>query len=571
MKKKKGKKMIDPKDIEKMSAADRQALMQKLMQAEQEAQQPKRKRLHRGRPSELTDAQTEWLVEHVGIPADLVGDERRIKLSNAKGRPQRILSQKIAHYGEPLYTREIFRKELGDKAVYAIGWVGDDRQAKVIICECLAMTAANSTVIRIPYEDDKNAAIEKAKALVDEVNFDTGSDNAFFSIEQYFDIVRNIKTMSPSKMPRRVGFALALAYLKAGYTEKDTATLYFWESVCQSLQNDLLPPDQNGFGYADFFDAWIDRLVADIKNGGKVGKKTIRKKTETLGKALKEYKRKMKPKYYPDDLIDLMTESKEAVIRRHGDDLRDEDNYPALPLSDVTTILESAWNLDTALYNRIILQLSTMVRVIEIDRLTKDYLLHNDTLCYRQQINGEYLSTKTIGKVDRSDLINPNTSIVTRIIMKHFNFQLDRKNVDSFWNVNNAMRKSLKTKDGHERSLRTTGATMAMFGEGSNVCVKTSYRDVQNRMAHKTAQMVTTVYAKNRPADSEGMTVDAYLNACPMTLKNGKEYHLHTIDNAWDLWLLRDFMNRYGLEKVKPMIFAEVKEKEVVEVEAMVF
>jgi len=566
--------MIDPKAIAKLTAEERQALILELqlVQAEQEEQKPKRKNLHRGRPSELTDVQTEWLVEHVGIPADLVGDERRIKLSNAKGRPQRVLSQKIDRYGDPLYTREIHRKELGDKSVYAIGWVGDDCRSAAIICECIAMTSANSTVIHIPYGDDKKAAIEKAKAMVDEVNFDTASDNAFFCVEQYFDVARNIKTISPSKLPKRVGFALALAYLRS-YKEDDVTALKLWESVCQSLQNDLLPPDQNGFGYADFFETWTARFVRDLKNGGKVSKTHIRKKTEILGKALKQYMKKVATKHYPKDIIDLMTEAKDNVIKLHSDDLRDEDNFPALPLSDVKTMLESAWNQNPALYNRIILQLSTYVRVIEAGRLDKCYLLANDTLNYRQEVNGQYLTTKTMGKVKRSDLVNPKTSIITRVIMKHFGFKVDRKEVDAFFSVNNAMRKSLKTADGHERSLRTTGATMAMFGENSDVCVKTFYRDVQNRMAHKTAQMVTTVYAKNRPADSEGLTVDVYLSSQKMTLKaeDGAGYHLHMTDNAWDLWLLRDFMGRHGKDLVKPLILAEVKEKEVVEQEDMVF
>ena len=68
------------------------------------------------------------------------------------------------------------------------------------------------------------------------------------------------------------------------------------------------------------------------------------------------------------------------------------NKYPALPLSDVQKILDAAWNGDEALYHRIILQLSTCVQVVEMDRLSKDHLLDDGLLCYDRKINGVWIA-----------------------------------------------------------------------------------------------------------------------------------------------------------------------------------
>jgi hypothetical protein len=99
-----------------------------------------------------------------------------------------------------------------------------------------------------------------------------------------------------------------------------------------------------------------------------------------------------------------------------------------------------------------------------------------------------------------------------------------------------------------------------MWASTSDNFKKISYLDVQNRMAHINSSMITEVYAKNRPKDYDDKTVDEYLDT-PCIEIDGKD--LSQYENAWDLWLLGDLISKLGKDKIKPLVTAEIKSKEM--------
>jgi hypothetical protein len=521
-----------------------------------------------GRPSKLTTQEKEWLLSYLDIdPSEYDPDELRILLSNHRGRPMRLLGQRIQKLGNPIYTKDIFRKEISFR--FGIACVFDDVANKRLIVEFIAISNGTySPSYEYKYDvSNKQSLIKKAEKLIAEIDLDkNASNNPFNGVKDYLDAAKDFKKnkfVNRDAVPNRVGFALAVAFINKGYTEKNENELQDFDYVCQSLRNRELPPDKQDFDYQEYCDDCVESFVYNVRTGAFVGKTTMSTKAAKLALAIDCYRRKLGLKYYPAEIDKILQASIDVKIRKFKDVLPKKKNHPPLILSDIKSILDMASNLKTPnLYFRILLQLSTGLRVIDIPKLCKEHLLSTGQLCYNQIVSGQpdYLVTKTEDKVDPSELVNPTTSIVTRIILKYFDHQISESDADKFWFCRSTVRQNLTSKDAYERTLRTTCATYLMWASTSDNFKKISYLDVQNRMAHINSSMITEVYAKNRPKDYDDKTVDEYLDT-PCIEIDGKD--LSQYENAWDLWLLGDLISKLGKDKIKPLVTAEIKSKEM--------
>jgi hypothetical protein len=97
-----------------------------------------------------------------------------------------------------------------------------------------------------------------------------------------------------------------------------------------------------------------------------------------------------------------------------------------------------------------------------------------------------------------------------------------------------------------------------MFANGSEIARKVSLAMLQARMTHRDGIQIAKTYAKEAPPDTAGVHEDDYFQTAPMELDG---ILLHKIDNAWDLFLLRDFISRHNTPEVKNQIKEVVTEK----------
>lgn len=547
-----------------------QKALAELQRKEQMKAKIPEKQERRGRPELWTVEDKAWVIDHLKLDTH-DAKELQIALSNARGRPIRLIKQKTVKFGKPLHTREIYRNEL-TSCPYGIGCVFENVQAKTIISEFITISSENyNQVITTEYNNEnRTQKVLDAMAAIDAINLDKRPyDNPYNGVRDYIDIANTLKKSGYShptdQLPTRVGFALALAFVCKGYKPDNKDELLKWDFVCQSLQNIELPKDVPDFNWDTFLEQCIQAFSRHLVRNQRTSRKGISSKAHLLATAIFHFKEKLRLKHYPTEIFKKIEELTENVIRSLSGELYVEDNYPALPLTDVKTILDAAWNVDQRLYHRIVLQLSTAIRVNEINRLSVDFLdKSNNRMIYNRAVNGVFLSAKTTNKVDRRKLANAQTSLVTRVVLKNFDFKADAEIIEKFWQLGSDLRKALITEDGFERSLRTTAATNLMYGTTSRICVKTDYSDVQARMSHINPHQVTTRYAKQPPVDIDrARNIDEYLSIRPLILENGKQYKIHATENAWDLWLLRDFINRHGLKAVQKFIYDEIKEVEV--------
>jgi hypothetical protein len=194
-----------------------------------------------------------------------------------------------------------------------------------------------------------------------------------------------------------------------------------------------------------------------------------------------------------------------------------------------------------------------------MQRLSNIFLLRDCTLDYRSKRHisslGEedFLSIKTSKKIAREELTNPRTSIITRVILRHFTRyeSPSEQQLKNFWEALKTELKDSRFRNGKiqrkglivARALRTTAATMLRFTRETLFFPRFENEDIAARMTHATTLTIEQVYARNPPPDSGGMAPHVYLGFGEKMLVNGCE--ISSQDTAWDSWLLRDVINRF--------------------------
>lgn len=225
-----------------------------------------------------------------------------------------------------------------------------------------------------------------------------------------------------------------------------------------------------------------------------------------------------------------------------------EDNHPFVPIEQLTKILQVAFNENINLYDFIVLSLTTGLRPEEMRRLIKfktAYLKSDRSLNYKhlnphKSVSNIFLTKKTEAKVKRSDLSDPLLSIVGHIILKNCNpmiepeFFFEKKSPEHF---------RVKHEDlepYYERTLRTTCATMLAFCDKAKVGRADLYT-VKARLAHKDLKMAIERYAKHPPTES--LKPEVYFGITGLKHQDSG-MDLGNGESLWDMWLLRDWINR---------------------------
>lgn len=379
----------------------------------------------------------------------------------------------------------------------------------------------------------------------------------------------------------------------------------------------LIDAKLNSTARAAIIRQWLPPLAFNVAeaDGSFVTARTMLKRIcmikECLAKAHKHFGSLFSE--YAFDVGDIIDSETKAFMndKTNMERFNLSDNYPALPLNTVKILLAAAFKTNQMLYNRIILQLSTCLRNEEINRLNPKHLLPNGTLDYseRPAAGLEQLSQKTAPKRNGSAtvFVNPPTSVVTRVIMKgghKFSKRTDLKKGDEdiafnafekaealFWEPGGEIRKLLSAafKDAllgddsattelqgrdalqadrtHQRTLRTTGATMLRYGLTSRICIPIEPKVISERMAHIDGTMIEKVYANGRPIDSKGsQTPDDYITIDALEIEgpDGKLVKIADNEYLWDAWLLEEFFTRYAAgskqeaKKIAQQIFDEL-------------
>ena len=547
-------------------------------EAKKTSKSSKKKPETRGRKSVLSKREAEWIISHCNIDiSNMTPVEISTKIASLRNRPSREGNRLKKSLGTPLSESDSKNSNL-TSCRYGVYLVFDKSDTSEILG--IHVSIAKRSNFSFPYDMEvpgsKKEALREANNLLKEINSEFRSlDSMLIEFEQYIQLAAELlKKAHISKSDlrphcSRVGFAVALAWIR---DSPPVSQKPIYEATVKSLSNRRIPTEERDFNYGAYIFKAIESFARSIQTGKYITESYLRLKSKPLRRGIEELHTLFKHHNNSfGNFIEVFDVELERVARKYADDLRDEESYPPFPLSDIEKLLEAAANTSMKLYCRIIVQLSTCLRIDEMDKFHGDgWLLNDGTLRYstKNPRTDSYLSTKTIAKLPRNQLVNPGTDLVTRIILKNqkkiLNFIPKTSTKFAFWRSDSPVRQKLK-QNGPERSLRATAATMLVFSAESKICSgNITYRDVQNRMAHKTASMITEVYAKNRPADSAGKSVDEYFQIQDIAFKiSGKVVSLAESENAWGLWLFLDFYRRFKpryAEKLNSWIKAEILE-----------
>lgn len=362
------------------------------------------------------------------------------------------------------------------------------------------------------------------------------------------------------KIPKRLGFVLAYYCASMGWKKGDIKTA---RQILEMTGNIPLLESKNEQSIL-FFDSWSRSLLDQLASPKRKyrGEEQHTVYSQTFAPRYKLLSRAfglMHARFgipYSSIFRDCLNCEKSFETQGEAleEELSDGTNFPALSLKDVKKLLEISLKRDLNLYAYIIMQLSTCLRNQEMSRLIahKDKAVINGSfLRYRTPLvksadpdKDLYLVMKTKGKVNLySQLTDPELSLVSRFILSNMSpeFHFAHK---TFFEKNGDVRNALTEPNGHQRSLRTTGATMLRYGLTSHVARTIDPKIIMHRMGHTTEEMVSSVYARNLPTDANGLDPDDYLNLHPL--------HVSGIDiskqmYAWDLWLLNELLNTLKL------------------------
>lgn len=227
--------------------------------------------------------------------------------------------------------------------------------------------------------------------------------------------------------------------------------------------------------------------------------------------------------------------------------LRQPKRHPYIPLEQLEKLLDLAFDVSYETYNYIILSLTTGLRPEEVERLAhfrSSYINNDGTLNYKHQhpsddVTDLPLTSKTETKVSREDLVNPLLSVVGRVILNHYQPQLQP---DDFFDKDAAIRTSHRDLSAfYERSLRTTCATMLAFCSQAKTG-RADLHEVKNRLAHETLDQAINTYAKHAPTGA--MSPEKFFNIRNL-IRAENNFDLGKGQNLWDMWLLRNWIQKF--------------------------
>lgn len=391
-------------------------------------------------------------------------------------------------------------------------------------------------------------------------------------------------TEEQRSLPFHVGFFIAL-YVhydmnsRVRWAERHSGRVYrnLRDRVI-ALTNNVVLPEGEGYDSMKFADLLVVPLAAtDERMDTPIKKQAFRDRVDWLRRGLTKAIEIWPARYgHLSKLRDRLKEVEERVAESENRQWHQEDRFPAFSRELTEKILDAAWAADINIYLACVLQLSTCLRNNEIQRLSRDFLLHDCTLDYRRPrliaATGveEYLSTKTTDKIERTELTNPRASIVTRVILRHFlRYQYPAEHLlKNFWDGLKVSLDDSRVRNGRTmrkglivpRALRTTGATMLRFTRETLFFPRIENEIISARMTHSTTLMIERVYARNPPPGSDGLAPHVYLGfgECMVVSATVADQGHETVhecdissqDCAWDAWLLRDLLDRYRAEIV---------------------
>lgn len=214
----------------------------------------------------------------------------------------------------------------------------------------------------------------------------------------------------------------------------------------------------------------------------------------------------------------------------------DAEHYKYFQYDHLNKILDLAYDASPSFFNFCILGLSTGLRLTELEKLIDGkfrYVTEGAFLNYK----GGELVTKTAGKVELSLMVNPELSIVSRLILFYDNIL----NIEDFFDLKKDKIRLLhpEMKDYVARCFRTTCATMLAYCDKLNGRGRASLRDAQNRLGHSTMNMVIRIYAKRIPSTGSPLR---YYNFSGVIKIDGHDITQHS--NLWDSWLLQKYVEK---------------------------
>lgn len=286
------------------------------------------------------------------------------------------------------------------------------------------------------------------------------------------------------------------------------------------------------------------RIANDVNEEGYITDDTYKSKTALVLDAFKTVARYND--IFPEvaTSIDAIEEIRKDIREKYNYDEEKEigtivagDHFKYIEYPDLIKILNLAYELSPAFFNFCLLGLSTGLRPTELLRLIQEpskYIKENGFLNYS---DGQ-LITKTNKKIDMSLITNPEISLVSRLILFHEKIFYDK---DFFKNKEGEFRaENPELKKYVLRSFRTTCATMIAYCDKLTGFGRASFRDAQNRLGHKTLQMVVNIYAIRSPSSKS--PINYFNNFLGKININGCLITEHC--NLWDAVLLKIYLEK---------------------------
>ena len=235
-----------------------------------------------------------------------------------------------------------------------------------------------------------------------------------------------------------------------------------------------------------------------------------------------------------------------------GGTIKDDESHKPLNLLETKELMSYLKCYDLALFNGVLMSLSTCSRVEEAVRLIKWVqmpLIDRDAERAMIVVEGAYLNykagyivQKTEAKIDPEKLNNPRMSIVTRIILNGTEpcrwftpAEVSKKGNGSIRVL------EPRLKEFYPRRVRCTGATNLAFCEKTDTpfFAKLTMSDVQDACGHNVRATTERYYARTQPTQLN--SAEEYLGIDLPDLFTEKD-GLMEGSNVWDAFLLKLFV-----------------------------
>ena len=500
---------------------------------------------------------------------DKFGDDAPLKLQEFSKERARRPEKAIAYFRKKVGSEVVILEEHRTQDGVAVLLTHDDGKSASIL---FTTFDPNDKSRRDWQTFSGEGAVQKAQVEFALLRKSSSEGHMFSDVLYYKNAVEEIfksnlvDSMMVSSIPKRLGFILALFC-----HDKDWMPHYVRQvrRILKKTGNPEIPFPKRGEQV--LLNSWLDGILNNLGMTERVRKGRIEIKRSSyteLTKIVRQAFSGADEKFGRFTTAFRAEKLIEELALRKAKQKVDEDHYPALPLKDVKLVLRHSLIAGLECYFAVILQLTTCLRNQEMGRLSKNSLCgsRKSMLLYQEPLyDNVYLIQKTLKKVDpKRDLSNPGVSLIGRVILKFYKFA-SQETVNSLFELGSELRNALSTIDGHQRTLRTTGATMLRFGFLTAIARPIDPKIIMQRMAQKTEQMVSEVYAKNLPIDAQDMDPDHYFSLGPIKLRSKfGVFEVGKWEYAWDLFLLRQvlsdlesFMEKGSYEEFKSKVIAE--------------